>query len=112
MFATKVMLPQKQLDQTYQNKKYVKKRLMTTIVIPSIQIPLLDSTPRTVPQLANCIANRLSEKPKTAGSAYKGSESSPFQSQTDDAMCMLDVYYGGAVRRSVKALGNRGLRQT
>lgn len=45
---------------------------MTAVGIPSIQVFVMNCTPHIAQQLGNQIANRLPEKPKTAGvgSAY------------------------------------------
>lgn len=65
-FVAKLMSPQKQLGPSYHRHRFLRDWLMTTIEIPPFQILLWDRIPIPAQQLANLIANSLSEKPKTA----------------------------------------------
>lgn len=59
---------------------------MTAIYVPSIQVALQDFIPCMAQQLANHIANRLSEKLESSGSAHINYEQDVIQSQTSDDM--------------------------
>lgn len=66
-FTAKLMSLQKQVDPSYHSDQYLRDRLLSDVDIPEIRIALRDRIPRTSAQAINCIANRLSDKPKTAG---------------------------------------------
>lgn len=81
---------------------------MTAIDIPPIEIALLDRIPKTTQQLANCIASRLSKKPKTAGLGYVSHNPKRELLQEDEEIYNLGQQYGGAARLKVKPYGDKG----
>lgn len=84
---------------------------MNAIDIRSMQISFRDRIPRTAQQLRNRIANRLSKKPKTIGSAYMNDEPDVIQLHTDDAVYTLGKNYVEAERSSIKPYGKKGQRK-
>lgn len=85
---------QKQLDTLYHGDRYLRDRLLTTVNIPVIRDALRDLVPRTAHQLINGVANRMSDKPKTAGLIM--SHFVPEHSDgNNEAMYMLGRKFGG-----------------
>lgn len=66
-FVARLMSLQKQLTRVITTTKFLRDPLMTAVDIPSVQVVLRDRIICTTQQLANRIANFLSDIPKTAG---------------------------------------------
>ena len=108
-FVAKVMSTQKQLDASYHGDQYLRDQLMTSIDIPSVQDSLKDRVPRAAQQLINRVANRLSDKPNSAGttSAYLISKGrTPYASpSTDGIYYTLGQEYWGESKRELNVSG-------
>lgn len=61
------MILQKLLGASYQGDSFIRDTLLTAINIPEIEASLRARMPRPSQQLANRVANRPSDKPRTAG---------------------------------------------
>lgn len=107
MFFDKLMTLQKQMDRSYDDDIFIRDRRMTGIDRASIQIALRDLTPREAQEPIKRIANRLSKKPKTAGSAYINFESGVIQQVTYEMIYSLGQSYGGVARRYMKTFDNQ-----
>lgn len=81
---------------------------MTAVDISLIQISLRDRIPRTAQQLANRIANRLSEKRRSSGSTIVDYAPAFEAELPEDVMHTLQQNYGGAASRSVNPFGSKG----
>lgn len=68
-FVARLMALHKQLDRNYHSDGFLRDRVLTAINIPSIKTTLHDRMPRTSRQAVNRVANQLSDKAYSAGSA-------------------------------------------
>lgn len=69
-FVSRIMSLQKQLDSSYHGEIYLRDRLLKAVDIKHIKEALRDGMKRTSQQVINRVANRLSEKLRTAGTLY------------------------------------------
>lgn len=106
-FVAKVMRIQKQLDKTYHGDQLLRDQLLMSIDVPSIQDSLKDKVPRSAQQLINRVANRLSDKPHSAGtpSAYFSSRDPNRRPDRSESCYTLGQNYGGEAKRYVKMYG-------
>lgn len=111
--TAELMRTEKQLDTPYNGDRYLRDRQLTAVEIPRIWDSLRDRMPRTAQQLINRVANRLSDKPKTAGTelALHAEDDDPTENGSS-AMYNLGKNYGGKAQRETKiyvfARGRRG----
>lgn len=68
-FFAKLMALQKQVDTPYHTDGFLCDRLLTAVGLPAIHSSLRDRMPRSSQEAVNLIANQLSDKVKSAGSA-------------------------------------------
>lgn len=107
-FATRAMEIQRQLGEEYQGDRYLRDRLQEAVDIPSIRDFLKDRPARTSQNLINRVANRLSDRPKTAGAVYANWTIGAIDSEDDDAYYGLGQRYGGDAKRQVKSFVKKG----
>lgn len=79
---------------------------MNAVHNPSIQIALMERIPCTAQQLDSRIANRISEKPQTAGSSMMKYTYSTETADYNQAIRSLEQSYEGAARIFVKSFEN------
>lgn len=109
---------QKQLDTPYHADRYFSYQLLTAVDMPDIQAILRDLLPRTSEQSIARIANRMSEKNKTAGSDSSSSrafnvESSDVTADTDDeneVNYTLVQSYSSEAKKTVQPAWKSGYR--
>lgn len=105
-FVAKLMRIQKQLETTYHGDGYLRHRLLTEVDIISISYTLRDRVPRTSQKLINRVYNRLSEKPKTAGTySVQCFEELDLAEDISAEMYYLGQNYGRRYRRDTKQYG-------
>lgn len=113
-FVAKLMSTQQQLEAVYHGDRHLRDQLIASIDIPKVQDTLKDRVPRTAHQLVNRVANRLSDKPRSAGitSAYLSSHNqSSYPSSEDERVnYTLGQNYGGAAKRETKGFVRRPFR--
>lgn len=90
-FVARIMSLKKQLDSSYHGDRYLRNRLLNAVDIPHIQEALREKMQRYSQQAVNRIENRLSNKPRTAGSVAINytADIDPGASDEDEAIYTL-----------------------
>lgn len=99
---------QKELTTSYWDDKFLQNRLNTVVHSPSAPFALRNWMLYTGTQIANRIANRLSDIPRIAGSStvhYSPSGEDPVSNQP---MYTLRQNYKGATKRSIRPYDSKG----
>lgn len=93
---------QGQLPTGYQGDRYLRDRLQEAIDIPSIQDFLKDRPARTSQNLINRVANKLSDRPKTAGSVSANWAAANGKGEDSAVLYSSSQKYGGNAVRPMK----------
>lgn len=98
-----LMAIQVQLYEGYKGDKYLRDRLDEAIDIPTLKCYLKDRPARSSQQLINWVAKKLSDRPRTEGSAY-ASGSTDHQADEGREECHYGLYtlgqrYGGGAKK-------------
>lgn len=107
---SRAMEIQEQLDDGYQGDRYLRDRLKEAVDIPEIQSFLKERPARKAQQLINRVANRLSDRPRTAGAVYASWDIQKDHKTGDVVLYSLGKQYHGGARRVHRGFGMCGRR--
>lgn len=94
---------QKQFDSKYQVDGLLIDQLLTSVDIPDIQMSLEDRMPEKAQEAIHRIANRLRDKPKTAGATSTEMTMYVIDDDTTQEMYSLNKKLWDEAKRSYKA---------